>query len=206
MDWRAAGLEGFGRPDGYLERQVDRWLGQLERYRTRELDGLDVVATWLRDACPQPGEPGILHGDFQLANAMFAHQPPTRLLALVDWEQSTVGDPLVDLGWLLALWDEPGEEPIRGPGAENRRVNQEQGFPTRAELAARYAERSGRSLEHLGWYEVLALFKLACVLEGAYARHARGQSDSPLHARLEKMVPALLHSAERLVRAGGAPR
>ena len=204
VDWRAAGLEGFGRPGGYLERQVDRWLSQLERYRTRELEGLDVVAAWLRDACPPMGEPAILHGDFQLANAMFTPGAPARLAALVDWEQSTIGDPLVDLGWLLALWDEPGEEPIRG--GDERRVNQLEGFPGRAELAERYAERTACSLEQLGWYEVLALFKLACVLEGAYARHARGQSDSPLHARLERMVPALLRSAERLVRAGGVPR
>jgi len=204
VDWRAAGLEGLGRPAGYLERQVDRWLGQLERYRTRELPGLELVAGWLREARPKMGEPGLLHGDFQLANAMFHHGAPARLAALVDFEQSTIGDPLVDLGWLLALWDEPGEEPIRGAG--NARVNQQAGFPTRAELALRYAAASGRSLAELGWYEVLALFKLACVLEGAYARHARGQSGSPRHAGLAQMVPALLASAARLVKAGGRPR
>jgi aminoglycoside phosphotransferase (APT) family kinase protein len=204
VDWRAAGLEGLGRPEGYLERQVDRWLGQLERYRTRELPGLDLVAGWLREARPEMGEPGLLHGDFQLANAIFHHGAPARLAALVDWEQSTIGDPLVDLGWLLALWDEPGEEPIRGAG--NARVNQQPGFPTRAELAARYAAASGRSLDSLGWYEVLALFKLACVLEGAFARRARGQSDSPRHAGLARMVPALVASAARLVGAGGRPR
>jgi aminoglycoside phosphotransferase (APT) family kinase protein len=204
VDWRAAGLGDLGRPEGYLERQVGRWLGQLERYRTRELPGLERVAGWLREACPDMGEPGILHGDFQLANAMFHHGAPARLAALVDFEQSTIGDPLVDLGWLLALWDEPGEEPIRGPGEE--RVCQQPGFPSRAELAGRYAARSGRSLARLGWYEVLALFKLACVLEGAYARHARGQSDSPRHAGLARMVPALVASAARLVERGGEPR
>jgi len=204
VDWRANGLDDFGRPDGYLDRQVDRWLGQLERARTRELPDVDDVAAWLRANVPSMGEPGILHGDYQFANVMFDHDTPARIAAVVDWEQSTIGDPLVDLGWLLALWDEPGEEPVRG--GDEVRVNQQDGFPTRAELAARYAHVTGRLLDALGWYEVLALFKLACVLEGAYARFARGESQNPAHARLEAMVPGLLQSAGKLVRAGGAPR
>lgn len=204
VDWRARGLEGFGRPDGYLDRQVDRWLGQLERARERDLPGVDEVAAWLRAHTPRMGEAGILHGDVHLGNVMFHHGTPTRIAAIVDWEQSTVGDPLVDVGWLLALWDEPGEEPIRG--LTEMRLTHEPGFPTRAELAERYAAATGRSLEHLGWYEVLALFKLGCVLEGAYTRYASGRSANPAHARLEHMVPNLFASAQRIVDAGGAPR
>lgn len=204
VDWRGRGLEGFGRPDGYLERQVTRWLGQFDSNRHRDLPGLDEVAAWLEASRPLMAEPTIIHGDFQFANSMFACDPPARLLAIVDWEQSTIGDPLVDLGWLLVLWDEPGEEPIRGP--ENVRVTRERGFPTRAELAGRYADRAGRSLEHLGWYEVLALFKLACVLEGAHLRWVEGRSNNPRHATLEHMVPALVRSARALVHAGGRPR
>jgi aminoglycoside phosphotransferase (APT) family kinase protein len=204
VDWRAAGLKGFGRPDGYLDRQVDRWLGQLERVRSRDLAGVDQVAAWLRKHTPTMGEAGILHGDYQLANVMFHHDTPARVAAVVDWEQSTIGDPLVDLGWLLALWDEPGEEPVRG--GDEVRVNQQEGFPTRSELAGRYARASNRSLDDLGWYEVLALFKLGCVLEGAYARHARGESTNPAHARLEAMVPGLFRSAAAIVETGGDPR
>ena len=204
VDWRTGGLESFGRPDGYLDRQVDRWLGQLERMRSREIAHVDAVASWLREHTPPMGEPGILHGDYQLANVMFAHDLPTRVAAVVDWEQSTIGDPLVDLGWLLALWDEPGEEPVRG--GDEVRVNQQDGFPSRAELADRYSSGTSRSLDALGWYEVLALFKLGCVLEGAYARYAAGTSTNPVHARLEDMVPNLFRSAARIVARGSRPR
>ena len=162
------------------------------------------MASWLRANTPTMGEPGILHGDYQLANVMFQHVAPARVAAVVDWEQSTIGDPLVDLGWLLALWDEPGEEPVRG--GDEVRVNQQDGFPTRDELAERYASATGRPLDHLGWYEVLALFKLACVLEGAFARYASGTSTNPAHARLETMVPDLLQSAAAIVERGGRPR
>jgi aminoglycoside phosphotransferase (APT) family kinase protein len=204
VDWQAGGLNGFGRPDGYVGRQVDRWLGQLEKVRTRALAGVDEVAAWLRGHTPTMGEPGILHGDYQFANVMFHHNAPARVAAVVDWEQSTIGDPLVDLGWMLALWDEPGEEPVRG--GDEVRVNQQEGFPTRAQLAHRYVSATGRSLDHLGWYEVLALFKLGCVLEGPYARYASGTSTNPAHARLEAMVPNLFRSAHRIVQSGGAPR
>jgi len=204
VDWAAIGLDGFGRPDGFLERQVSRWLAFDASARTRPLEHLDTVAGWLDANRPPGGTPAIMHGDYQFANAMFRHDTPARLAAIIDWEQSTVGDPLVDLGWLLALWDEPGEEPIRGAGEE--RVSALAGFPTRAELTERYARRTGRDLDHLGWYEVFALFKLALVLEGAYTRHASGRSDNPAHARLERMVPSLLASAARLVAAGGHPR
>ncbi|MEX2268471.1 MAG: phosphotransferase family protein [Acidimicrobiia bacterium] len=204
VDWRGRGLEEFGRPDGYLDRQVDRWLGQLERARNRDLPAVDGVSTWLREHTPVMGEPGILHGDVHFGNVMFHHGGPARIAAIVDWEQSTIGDPLVDLGWLLALWDEPGEEPIRG--LSEMRVTHEVGFPTRAELAERYARVTSRELEHLGWYEVLALFKLGCVLEGAYARYATGESTNPAHARLEQMVPSLFRSAAAIVEGGGNPR
>lgn len=204
VDWGAAELGDFGRPAGYLDRQVGRWLGQLEHARTRDLPGIYEIVGWLREHTPGMGEPGILHGDYQFANVMFHHEAPARVAAVVDWEQSTIGDPLVDLGWMLALWDEPGEEPVRG--GDEVRVNQQEGFPTRRDLAERYADASGRSLDDLGWYEVLALFKLACVLEGAYTRYASGMSTNPAHARLEQMVPNLLRSAAAIVARGGNPR
>ena len=109
FDWRAGGLDGFGRPDGYLERQVPRWLGQLERYKTRPLPDVDEAGAWLAARVPPAQPPGVIHGDYKLDNVMLAPRLPVELVAVVDWEQSTIGDPLVDLGWLLGLWAEPGD-------------------------------------------------------------------------------------------------
>src|SRR2546429_610501 len=99
VDWKASGLEGFGRPNGFHDRQVDRWLGFLGRYQFRELPGFDTAADWLRAHRPATYEPGIMHGDYQFANVMYGHGAPARLAAIVDWEMATIGDPLLDLGW-----------------------------------------------------------------------------------------------------------
>ncbi|HEV3124715.1 MAG TPA: phosphotransferase family protein [Candidatus Dormibacteraeota bacterium] len=196
VDWKAAGLEGFGRPEGFLERQVGRWLGQLETYRTRDIPGLDGVARWLTDSRPEPSPPGIIHGDYQFINVMFAHGTPPRIAAVVDWEQSTIGDPLLDLGWVLAGWTDPGEAVLYGAYLSDR-----SGLPTRAELIARYAERTGRSTEHIGYYVVLSLFKLACVLEGSYYRYVKGMSRTPAHRRFGELVPQLISRAAQLATA-----
>ncbi len=192
-DWRAVGLEGFGRPDGYLERQVPRWIGQLERYRTRPLPEVDEAARWLADHLPPPRPPAIIHGDYKLDNVMVADRLPVSPVAVLDWEQSTIGDPLVDLGWLLGTWVEPGEDaPF---GGTNLALAGHGPMPTRDELAERYAARAGADLTHLRFYCVLALFKLACVMEGSYARYRAGTADDPLFALLEEGVPALARRA-----------
>lgn len=192
FDWQAGGLDGFGRPDGYLDRQVPRWLGQLARYKTRDLPEVDEAGAWLAAHTPAMQPPGVIHGDYKLDNVMYAPRVPVELVAVVDWEQSTVGDPLVDLGWLLGLWIEPGEPAsLAGgspfpPGAD---------VPTRAELTNRYATHTGRDLTHLDFYCVLGLFKLACVMEGSYARFRAGTSDDSYFASLEHGVPALARRA-----------
>lgn len=165
VDWRARGLDGLGKPEGFLERQVPRWLAQLERYRVRDLPELEFVTGWLERNRPEMSEPTIMHGDYSPFNVMVAPTPPARLAAVIDWDTGTIGDPLLDLGHLLARWTDPGEEPVlqaQAGGTEH--------YPTRAQLAARYAERSGRDLSALPYYECLALFKLAIILEGTYAR------------------------------------
>jgi aminoglycoside phosphotransferase (APT) family kinase protein len=198
VDWHAAGLEGFGRPEGFLERQVARWLGQLERYRTREIPGLEFVSAWLEDHRPPAGVPGIVHGDYQFINVLFATEPPARLAAIVDWEQSTIGDPLLDLGWLLAGWQQVGEEPRFSSAYLTDRA----GLPSRIELAERYAEVTGRSVERLDYYVTLSLFKLACVLEGSYHRFVTGKSDNPMHERMGPVVLRAARQAERTARTG----
>ncbi|MGW0043618.1 phosphotransferase family protein [Rhodococcus sp. NPDC003348] len=165
VDWQARGLEGLGKPEGFLERQVSRWLAQLDRYRTRDLPELDYVTEWLERNRPTMSPAAILHGDYSPFNVMVAPEPPARLAAIIDWDTGTIGDPLLDIGHLLARWTNPGEEPVvtmQAGGVDH--------YPTRAELAARYAERSGRDLTALPYYECLALFKLAVILEGRVSR------------------------------------
>lgn len=200
VDWRAQGLDGFGKPEGFLERQVGRWLGQLEKYRTREIPGIDEVARWLDDNRPPSQEPAIIHGDYQFINVMLAPEPPARLAAVVDWEQSTIGDPLLDLGWLLGGWSEEGEDDLR---FGSRYLTDRRGFPSRAELAERYTQRTGRALDRLDYYVVLSLFKLACVLEGSYHRFATGRSDNPVHEKMGPLVLALIVQAGRTARGEG---
>jgi len=192
FDWRAGGLGDFGRPEGYLERQVPRWLGQLERYKTRDLPEVDEAGRWLAAHTPAMQEPTVIHGDYKLDNVMFAAALPVRLVAVVDWEQSTIGDPLVDVGWMIGLWAAP-DEPASLTGPAPLGV----AAPTRAELIARYADASGRDLEHLAFYCVLGLFKLACVMEGSYARFKAGTSDDAYFAALAEGVPALARRALR---------
>jgi len=175
VDYRAVGLEGFGRPDGWLERQVERWRSQLasysalEGYPGPEIPGVDRVAAWLDAHRPSRWTPGILHGDYHLANVLVSPTGP-ELAAIVDWELSTIGDPLLDLGWLLATW--PGEG---APGAAA--VGHVEGLPTAAELIARYRERSTRDLDAIEWYAVLACYKLGIILEGTHARACAGKAD-----------------------------
>jgi aminoglycoside phosphotransferase (APT) family kinase protein len=182
FDWHANGLADFGRPDGYLERQVPRWLGQLERYKTRPLPEVDEAGEWLSAHTPPMQAPAVIHGDYKLDNVMFAPRLPVELVAVVDWEQSTIGDPLVDLGWLIGLWVDP-DEPMSLGGA------------TRKELVARYADATDRDLSNLAFYCVLGLFKLACVMEGSYARFKAGTSDDAYFAALEVGVPDLARRA-----------
>jgi aminoglycoside phosphotransferase (APT) family kinase protein len=194
VDWQARGLDGLGKPEGFLERQVPRWLAQLDRYRTRELPELDFVTAWLESNRPTMSAAAIIHGDYSPFNVMVAHQPPARLAAIVDWDTGTIGDPLLDIGHLLARWTEPGEEPVidvQAGGVD--------GYPARADMAARYAERTGRDLSALAFYEVLALFKLAVILEGSYARE--GAAGVPEAERsMVDIVPRLLRGAAEFAR------
>ncbi|HEV3123125.1 MAG TPA: phosphotransferase family protein [Candidatus Dormibacteraeota bacterium] len=195
VDWRSVGLGDFGRPDGYLERQVDRWLGQLRRYRVRPLPDVDEAGRWLAAHVPPAQPPALIHGDYKLDNLMLARSLPPSALAVLDWEQSTIGDPLVDVGWVLGLWHDPGEEVAASFNWSVSGMPGAPGVPRRSDLAARYAERTGRDLGRLAFYCTLGLFKLACVLEGSFARHVAGTSDDPYFATLEAGVPALARRA-----------
>lgn len=196
VDWKAAGLAGWGKPSGYLERQVRRWAGQLQlatRF-TRPLPDLFRLADWLSETLPPSPESTIVHGDYKLDNVVLAPGRPVRLAAILDWEMSTIGDPLADLGYLLSFWREEGDPPDPVL-ADQLELTREPGFPSRSDLVARYRARTGRQTGDLTWYVVLATWKLAILLEGSYARHLTGVTDDPFFARLEEGVPALARRA-----------
>ncbi|MGV0793264.1 phosphotransferase family protein [Mycolicibacterium sp. XJ1819] len=194
VDWRSCGLDGLGKPDGFLERQVPRWLAQLDRYRTRDLPELEYLCDWLTANTPRMSSPGIIHGDYSPFNVMVAPDPPARLAAIVDWDTGTIGDPLLDIGHLLARWTEPGEEPVVSVQAGGV-----DGYPSRAEMAQRYAERTGRDLSSLAYYEALALFKLAIILEGSHARQVQSGVD-PDRTDMGGYVTRLLRGAAEFAR------
>jgi aminoglycoside phosphotransferase (APT) family kinase protein len=162
VDWRTRGLGDLGRPEGYHDRQVERWTRFLERIKGRELAGFDEATRWLSTHRPLDFVPGIMHGDYQFPNVMFLHGAPARLAAIVDWEMGTVGDPKLDLAWALQGWPEDPTEP-----SHNEHLT---GMPARSELLSFYAERSGRQVDDFDYYIVLARWKLAIVLEQGYQR------------------------------------
>lgn len=191
-DWKAIGLDGFGKPDNFLERQVDRWLSQLERARSRDLDHLDTLCAWLRANTPTMQRTALIHGDYQFINVMFAPGLPPKLAAIVDWESATIGDPLLDLGWVLASWQDADETL-----ASHTSYFDWAGMPPRAEMAARYAAKTGLDVADLPFYMALALFKLGVIMEGWYFRYVNGQSNHPTHKNMETGVPKMLARAAR---------
>ncbi len=198
VDHEAVGLADFGRPDGYLERQVERWRSQLDSYSELdgyggpEIPGVDEVASWLEDHRPEMSSPGVIHGDFPLANVLFSHSG-AEMTAMVDWELSTIGDPLVDLGQLLATWADPDDEHTLF------QVEPWEGFPTPEELVARYAEGSDRNLSAVTWYEVLACYRLGIILEGTHARAAAGKAPEEVGDLLHAVTLALFARATRRI-------
>jgi len=198
VDHEAVGLEGFGKPAGYLERQMRRMTQLWELARFREQPDIESVGTWLQENLPAQIETRIVHGDFKLDNVIFAPSSPARLIAVVDWEMSTLGDPLADLGWMLYFWRDPDDEVYKGPGAGS--VTQLEGFPRRSNLLARYAELSGRDVRTVNWYMALAGWKIAIIMEGSYRRFLAGVTDHPTFARLEEGVPALARRAAMAMR------
>jgi len=200
VDPDAAGLGDLGRKEYYVARQLHRWQGQWEKSKTRELETIDRVHAALSARIPEQGPATIVHGDYRLDNMILSQSG--EVAAVVDWELCTLGDPLADVGLLMAYWPERG----RGDDvvALGMPANLAPGFPTQQEIAARYAERSGRDLSNLGFYVALGYWKLAIILEGVYARYAAGgygKVDDGVHA-FAKLVERLAEEAERAEQAG----
>jgi aminoglycoside phosphotransferase (APT) family kinase protein len=170
VDPAAVGLADFGRPEGFAARQVRRWTQQWEATRDRDRPGLDALAARLAQTVPTGGRAGIVHGDYRLDNCLLDPGTPGRIRAVLDWEMSTLGDPLTDIGMLFVYWPEAGEE----RASTLSPVTTLPGFPTRREIAERYARRTGADLSDLPWYVGLAFFKFAAIIAGIVARSAAG--------------------------------
>jgi aminoglycoside phosphotransferase (APT) family kinase protein len=193
VDWTTIGLDGFGKPTGYLERQLKRFLGLWEINKTRELDEVETVGDWLRQNMPESPPATIVHGDYRLGNTMMAETAPAKLKSIFDWEMATIGDPLADVGYSMLHWIRPGDK----IGYFNlQSVTTRDGFPSRAEMIARYEERSGRSMQALNWYVTLALWKAIVFMEGNYKRAISGATDDPY---LKSFGEGVLELAQRAV-------
>ncbi len=195
VDHVAVGLQDFGKADGFLERQVPRWLSELEsysgfdNYAGPDIGDVDAVATWLQQHQPSSWKPGIMHGDYHAANVMFSPTGP-EVVAIVDWEMCTIGDPLLDLGWMLATWYDPEHDSVL------TNVLMDAGdLATPDELVARYAQNTTRDLSNIDWYTVLACFKLGIILEGSNARAAAGLAPKEIGDRLHIATVRLFQRA-----------
>jgi len=194
VDFDAVGLGELGKPTGYLGRQVRRWSGQWEHNKTREVQAIDEVAAWLANNTPTTSRAAIVHGDYKLDNVLVTNDPPARVTAILDWEMATLGDPLADLGYMTATWSE-ADDPDDGILGLSKMTRAE-GFPTRAELIERYQQRVALSIgDAIGWYETLALWKLAILLEGSYKRLLAGTTDDPFFKLLDTGVPQIADRA-----------
>jgi aminoglycoside phosphotransferase (APT) family kinase protein len=168
VDLDAVGLGDLARREGYIARQLKRWYGQWEQSKTRELPAVDRVHDWLAARIPDQGAATIVHGDYRLDNTMVGDDG--RVVAVLDWEICTLGDPMADVGLLQVYWTGPGDESSAWTGSASTAP----GFPDRAELLSAYAAASGRDLSSIDFYVAFAYWKLACILEGVYARYRAG--------------------------------
>jgi aminoglycoside phosphotransferase (APT) family kinase protein len=192
VDWTALGLDGFGKPTGYLERQLRRFNGLWEHNKTREIPEFEQVGAWLAAEMPDSPPATIVHGDYRLGNTMIAHGTPARLIAIFDWEMATIGDPLADVGYMMMHWTEAGDP--QNAKFNLQRVTVQPGFPTRRELVALYEQRSGRAVADLDWYVALAFWKAVAFMEGNYKRAIAGSTDDPY---LKSFGDGVLELAQR---------
>ena len=194
VDPNAVGLTGYGHPEGFLPRQVRRWWQQWEASKTRELESIEELHRRLEESVPQPSPPGITHGDYRLDNVLYAPDDPSRVAAVLDWEMSTIGDPLCDLGLLLVYWAESTDD-VAGLALHGGSVTVEDGFYRRRDIIDAYARESTRDLASLGWYVALGSYKLAIIAEGIHARFLMGMTVGEGFESVGAMVPPIVESA-----------
>ncbi len=199
VDYERAGIADLGRPDGYLERQLDGWVARWEAARTPEFPDATAAIAGLRATRPQSGPPALVHNDFKLENAIVDAADPTRIVAILDWDMCTVGDPLADLGNVLSLWTDPGQAPAMGSSTMPTGAP---GFPTREEVVTRYAAATGRDCSRATWYHAFNVFRYAAISQQIYARYVRGQTADERFAPFGLITADLVARADEMVKTG----
>jgi aminoglycoside phosphotransferase (APT) family kinase protein len=203
IDPASVGLGDFGRPKGFMERQLRRWSEQWQRSKMAELPALDDLRDDLAATLPREGPAAIVHGDYRLDNTMLHPAQPGQIVAVLDWEMSTLGDPLADLGALLAYWSEDDDDEVLVRARIVPPVTAAAGFPSRTEVIERYARRTGFDVSAVGWYQSFAFFKLAIICQGIAARVAGGAMLGPGFDLSEGLVESLVEAGRgHLERAG----
>jgi aminoglycoside phosphotransferase (APT) family kinase protein len=208
VDIEAVGLDDFGRPEGFLERQVDRWGKQSDwafdvTAEEREVPVIEEVGAWLADNVPEESPTALVHGDYKLDNVLFAPGAAPEIVGIVDWEMSTLGDPLTDLAWLLAYWQDTDDAECAIPELVPTFAERE-GYPTKGKLLDRYETATGITFENARFYRALAVYKLADICEMFFRRHLEGNADNPMYPKMRERVPAMADWAKRIV-DGGEP-
>ncbi len=202
VDWKAVGLEKHGRPESFLERNLKLMRQQWEAVRQRPIEAIETVGAYLESHPPATAEPGIVHGDYKLDNVMWGRDGLADLNAVIDWEISTIADPLVDVGWLRGFWCDAGD--TRGFMTMGDALPRQGGFISRDEIVSRWAERSGgRDVTDVPWYEAFGMWKIAIIMEASFMRHLSGNSDDEMFATLDLVVPALAEAALDALGEGG---
>jgi len=199
VDWKVAGLDGIGRPEGFLERQVEGWIARYDKAKTEEIEEVRPLTVWLSASVPESPPPTIVHNDYKLNNLVLDSGDPTAPVALLDWEMTTIGDPLFDLAVSLSYYVEPGDS------EDLKRViptvTATPGFMTREEFMKRYAQRSGRDLSEMHWYMVFGYFKLAVIIQQIYARWKKGQTEDERFSNFDERARTIILHAYNLSRS-----
>jgi aminoglycoside phosphotransferase (APT) family kinase protein len=197
VDYVKAGLSDLGKPEGFMERQVRGWKGRWDRAKNKEIPLFDELYEQFACTIPEAARASIVHNDLKLDNAMIDPDNPDRVVSLLDWDMTTLGDPLADLGTLLCYWSESGDPPDRGATVS---VTAQPGFPTRQEIAERYAERRKIDVSTIAWYEAFGLWKTAVVLQQIYIRFVRGQTNDERFQLMGQRVEMLIEIAGRVAK------
>jgi aminoglycoside phosphotransferase (APT) family kinase protein len=200
VDWREAGLEDLGRPEGFLQRQVKGWIGRYDEAKTEEIEEVGPLTDWLTKDIPESPDPTIVHNDYKLNNLVLNPDDLTEVRAVLDWEMTTIGDPLFDLAVSLSYWVEPDDPQELKEVLPT--VTDTPGFITRKEFIDYYAEKSGRDLSRMHWYMVFGYFKLAVILQQIYARWHKGQTKDERFANFNERVRNLILHANALAEKG----